>query len=131
MPWIWSQSSRRNRSPASLPTTDSCARGVLLLKHILALAGQTVCRFDRRILVDGIQVGTAKDRDHSNRPLPVWQGCRTLSSGQIFVLNPSVPDSLDGRYFGAISVSSIVGRAIPLWTDEGGSGHFVWRAPMQ
>ncbi len=106
-------------------------RGVLLLKHVLARAGQTVCRFDHRILVDDIQVGAAKDRDHLNRPLPVWEGCRPLSKDQIFVLNPSVPDSLDGRYFGPIPIRSIVGQAIPLWTDKVGGGHFVWRAPTQ
>jgi conjugative transfer signal peptidase TraF len=103
-------------------------RGALLLKHVLALAGQTVCRFDHRILVDGAVESEAKDRDHLNRPLPVWTGCRTLSPGQIFVLNPSVPDSLDGRYFGPLPISSVVGRAMPLWTDDGSSSRFRWRA---
>ncbi len=106
-------------------------RGVLLLKHVLALAGQTVCRFDRRILVDDNEVGVAKDRDHLNRPLPAWQGCQRLSRDEIFVLNPFVPESLDGRYFGPIPLSSIVGRAMPLWTDEAGDGRFIWRAPAQ
>ena len=43
-------------------------------------------------------------------------------------MNPTVPDSLDGRYFGALPVSSIVARAVPLWTDEAADGRFVWRA---
>ena len=38
-------------------------------------------------------------------------------------------DSLDGRYFGPIPASSVIGRALPLWTDEEGDGRFVWRAP--
>ncbi len=37
-------------------------------------------------------------------------------------------DSLDGRYFGPIPTSSIIGRAMPVWTDEDDSGHFEWRA---
>ena len=40
-----------------------------------------------------------------------------------------VPDSLDGRYFGPIPASSVIGRALPLWTDEDGDGRFVCRAP--
>jgi type IV secretory pathway protease TraF len=26
--------------------------------------------------------------------------------------------SLDGRYFGLLSASTIVGRAVPVWTEE-------------
>lgn len=102
-------------------------KGVLLLKHVMALAGQTVCRFGDHILVDGTAVGEAKDRDHLNRPLPVWTGCRTLSAEQIFVLNPIVPDSLDGRYFGPLPISAVVARAIPLWTQDAANDSFRWR----
>ncbi len=104
--------------------------GALLLKHVLALAGQTVCRSDRRITIDGIDAGEAKDRDHLNRPLPVWTGCRTIRANEVFVLNPFVPDSLDGRYFGPLPITSIIGRAMPLWTDEAGDGRFIWRATI-
>src|SRR5471030_2830355 len=50
-------------------------KGVPLLKHVLALPGQTVCRSDRTITVDGAAMGMALDRDHLSRPLPVWHGC--------------------------------------------------------
>ena len=43
-------------------------------------------------------------------------------------MNPGVKDSLDGRYFGVLPASSIIGRATPVWTDEAGDGRFVWRA---
>jgi uncharacterized protein (DUF736 family) len=43
-------------------------------------------------------------------------------------MNPTVPASLDGRYFGPLPITSIVAHAVPLWTDEAGDGHFVWRA---
>jgi conjugative transfer signal peptidase TraF len=102
--------------------------GGLLLKHILALAGQTICRFDRRITIDGIDAGEAKDRDHLNRPLPVWSGCQTLQPNEVFLMNPAVPESLDGRYFGLLPLTSIVGQAMPLWTNETGDGRFMWRA---
>ena len=43
-------------------------QGVPLLKHVLALPGQTVCRSDRTITVDGVAMGDALDRDHLQPP---------------------------------------------------------------
>jgi len=104
-------------------------RGVPLMKRIAALPGQTVCRIGRNVSVDTIAMGEALARDRRGRELPVWQGCRTLRSSEIFLMNWDVRDSLDGRYFGPIPKDSIIGRALPLWTDEGGDGRYLWRAP--
>lgn len=93
-------------------------KGVPLLKRILALPGQAVCRTGRTIAVDGIAMGDALDRDRRGRPLPVWQGCRTVAQGEVFLMNWQSEDSLDGRYFGPLPAAAIVGRADPLWTDE-------------
>lgn len=93
-------------------------RGVPLIKRVLALPGQTVCRKGFTISVDGIDMGQARERDHLGRPLPNWQGCRIVAKGDVFLMNWDEPASLDGRYFGPISVASIVGRAEPLWTYE-------------
>jgi conjugative transfer signal peptidase TraF len=103
-------------------------RGVPLLKHIAALSGDSVCRRDNHVTVNGRVTAEALPRDHLGRPLPVWRGCRRLSEGEIFLLNSGVRDSLDGRYFGALKVSAILGKATPLYTDPGANGHFVWRA---
>ncbi|PBB17374.1 S26 family signal peptidase [Mesorhizobium sp. WSM4313] len=103
--------------------------GVPMLKHIKGLPGQDVCRVGRAIIVDGTAMGTARERDRKGRALPDWQGCRTIAAAEIFVMNRGVQDSLDGRYFGPFPASSIVGRAMPLWTDERGDGHYTWLAP--
>ena len=104
-------------------------KGVPLLKRVLAVTGQSVCRTGRTITVDGIAAGIALERDRAGRNLPVWHGCQRIQTGEIFLMNWQVRDSLDGRYFGATSTDHIIGRALPLWTDEDGDGRFVWRAP--
>ncbi len=103
-------------------------RGVPLLKHVAALPGQDVCRSGTVVTIDAVPFGEALDRDKRGRPLPVWQGCRRIADGEIFLMNPSVPDSLDGRYFGAIPSRDVIGKAAPLYTDEAGEGRFEWRA---
>ena len=54
-----------------------------------------------------------------------------IADGQLFLMNIDARDSLDGRYFGSIPASAVIGRALPLWTDEDGDGRFVWRAPTR
>ena len=93
-------------------------KGVPLLKHVLALPGQTVCRSDRTITVDGVAMGDALDRDHLSRPLPIWRGCRVVGGGDVFLMNRQSGDSLDGRYSGPLPTTTIVGQADPLWTDH-------------
>jgi conjugative transfer signal peptidase TraF len=93
-------------------------RGVPLLKHVAALAGQSVCRVGRSVTVDAIEMGEARERDSRDRALPVWQGCRVIAKGDVFLMNPQSADSLDGRYFGPLPATSIIGRAIPLWVDQ-------------
>lgn len=92
--------------------------GVPLLKPVAALPGQYICRIGAAVSVDGVVLGRAQSRDHRSRPLPVWQGCRHLLPGQIFVMNPAVSTSLDGRYFGVLSADTVLGRAEPLWIES-------------
>ena len=105
------------------------ARGVPLLKRVVGLPGQRVCRLRFTITVDGIEMGEALERDSLGRDLPVWQGCRVIGDSQLFLMNWEVRDSLDGRYFGLTPAASVIGRAVPLWTDEEGVGRYEWRAP--
>lgn len=104
---------------------------VPLLKRVAGRPGQRVCRIGRAVTVDGVPMGDALDRDRIGRDLPVWRGCRVIASGELFLMNGHVRDSLDGRYFGPIPASFVIGRALPLWTDEDGGGRFVWRAPTR
>lgn len=92
--------------------------GVPMLKRVLALPGQTVCRKGLTISVDAIEMGEALSRDRRGRPLPVWQGCRVVGADEVFLMNWQSEDSLDGRYFGPVPQSSVIGKALPMWTRE-------------
>ncbi len=93
-------------------------RGIPMLKHVLALPGQVVCRVRLSIFVDAVAAGDARERDSRGRPLPVWQGCRVIADDELFLMNWQSADSLDGRYFGPISSSAVLARAQPLWIEK-------------
>jgi len=99
-----------------MATRHYLGSGALLLKPVAATAGRTVCREGFTVTIDGKPVATALRADRLGRPLPVWSGCRVLTRDMVFLLARTVPASFDGRYFGPVATSGIVGRAIPLWT---------------
>lgn len=101
--------------------------GIPLIKHVAAKAGQHVCRNKDVVRVDGKVVGKARERDSHGRDLPSWSGCRTLSSGQIFLMNTDVPDSLDGRYFGPFPAATVIGRVTPILTRDAPDRRLKWR----
>jgi len=108
------------------------ARGYLgenvpLLKHIAAKAGQRVCRNGNIVSVDAQPVVVALPHDRLGRPLPAWRGCRTLSTSELLLLNPARPDSLDGRYFGVLPASTVLGRAVPVLTRDTPGAQLTWR----
>ena len=88
--------------------------GVVLVKQVAALGPSAICRRDGIITVDQTLVAQAEPVDRRGRPLPRWRGCRRLRPDEVFVLN-AAPTSLDGRYFGPLPRSSVVGVLSPLW----------------
>jgi conjugative transfer signal peptidase TraF len=100
-------------------------RGVPLLKTVAAQSGQRVCRIGSKIIIDGIAIGEARERDRLGRELPFWQGCRNIGTDEIFLMNAAVADSFDGRYFGPIAATAIIGKALPFWTDEPNGTRFI------
>ena len=108
------------------------ARGYLgedvpLLKHVAAKAGRRVCRIGNVVSVDARPVAVALARDARGRPLPVWHGCRTLRAGELLMLNPDHADSMDGRYFGPLPTSTVLGRAVPILTRDTPNAPLTWR----
>jgi type IV secretory pathway protease TraF len=86
---------------------------VWLLKPVFAVSGAVVCRFGISVFVDGKLVARAKISDRQKRILPVWKGCRTLKSDEVFLL-AKPRNSFDSRYFGPIKREPIIGTAFHL-----------------
>ena len=89
---------------------------VPVVKRVAALAGDLVCADAGIVVINDRVAADTLLIDREGRPLPAWQGCRTLAPGEVFLLTENLPASFDGRYFGPISSMAIVGRLVPLWT---------------
>ncbi len=87
-----------------------------LLKRIGAMPPQQVCIEGHTVRIDGVVVAIALKTDRRDRLLPVWQQCRALRDGELFLLSTTNPASFDSRYFGPVAVSAVIGSAQPLWT---------------
>lgn len=93
--------------------------GVPILKPVAAIAPQTVCIDATELSIDGQVVATAREVDGQGRTLTRWQQCRGLVDGELFFLSAHA-HSFDSRYFGPLSVTTVIGVAQPIWT---------WRSP--
>ncbi|MDO4797260.1 MAG: signal peptidase I [Coriobacteriales bacterium] len=93
--------------------------GTVLIKRVIATAGQTVDLVDGKVVVDG----QVLDEPYtSNRPsLPLNQTLPgtepvtypiTVPEGCVWVMGDNRTNSLDSRYFGAVPTSSVVARAL-------------------
>ncbi len=101
---------RRGYLPANVP----------LLKRLAAGGGQLVCGRAGRITIDGRPAAVARNRDRWGRALQPFNRCQRLRPGEVFLLNADAPRSFDGRYFGPLSSTTVIGRATPLWAGRAG-----------
>jgi conjugative transfer signal peptidase TraF len=95
-------------------------KSTYLIKFVSAVAGDQVCRLGDRIFVHGALAARALTNDSLGRPMPSWQGCWRLASGDLFLLADN-QQSFDSRYFGVVSARDVVGRAAQLWPLRGRS----------
>jgi conjugative transfer signal peptidase TraF len=89
---------------------------VPLVKRVAGMPGDRICAAATAITLNGAQVATRLKADAAGRPMPWWQGCRTLAKGEYFLLLADVPASFDGRYFGITRRADIIGLAHLLWS---------------
>ena len=88
-----------------------------LLKRVGAVAPQEVCIAGGVVRIDDVPSATVLAADRWGRPLPSWQQCRRLRSGELFLLSVTHPASFDSRYFGPVSASAVIGVAQPVWLE--------------
>ena len=102
--WAAFLANQRNYLPKNVPA----------IKRISGVYGDVVCRVGLNIFVNQYRIALAKSRDGSGRKLPQWSGCTVLKSDELFLLADH-PNSFDGRYFGIVKASSVIGIAVPVW----------------
>jgi conjugative transfer signal peptidase TraF len=88
-------------------------RNAWLMKLVVALHGEIICRFGVHVFVDGKLIAQALAADKMHRPMPSWRGCRRLSLDQFFLLSRH-RDSFDSRYFGTVDGALVAGTAKPI-----------------
>lgn len=88
---------------------------VPLVKRVAAGPGDEICALGATIFLNGKPIVQRLERDGKGRPMPHWQGCTRLRSGQYFLLMADSPASFDGRYFGVSQGSDIIGPARLIW----------------
>jgi conjugative transfer signal peptidase TraF len=89
---------------------------VPLIKRATAIFGDVICAKGDTVWLNGKVLLRRRKADSKGRALPQWSGCNRLGSLDVFLAMASVRDSFDGRYFGAISTTNIIGHLVPLWT---------------
>ncbi len=108
--------------PPSEVATFASRRGYLplnvpLIKRIVGINGDTICAHGDKISLNGSFLLKRLESDTRGRSLPRWSGCKHLGDAEVFLAMTAVGDSFDGRYFGFIRASNIIGRLQPLWTQ--------------
>jgi type IV secretory pathway protease TraF len=90
-------------------------KDTMLIKRVAGLSGDLVCRHDSLVTINKRTLVAARS-DRQGNLLPAWNGCRTLSTSEVFLLGDH-PASFDSRYFGPVSQGEFVGiyRAAVTW----------------
>ncbi|TQF13421.1 conjugative transfer signal peptidase TraF [Myxococcus llanfairpwllgwyngyllgogerychwyrndrobwllllantysiliogogogochensis] len=89
--------------------------GAVLVKPAAAVEGDEVCTRNGRLSINGAVHGDISTVDSAGRPLPTAGFCGVVPRG-FFLPAGHHPMSFDGRYFGLVAVTEVLGEVVPLWT---------------
>jgi conjugative transfer signal peptidase TraF len=87
----------------------------LLIKYVFAVPNDYVCVRKNYIWINDKKVGKIYEFYSFGKKLPQTKICGRLAADKYLLMSTKKERSFDGRYFGAISVNNIVGRAIPIF----------------
>jgi type IV secretory pathway protease TraF len=89
--------------------------GAMLVKPVVATAGDRVCTDGGMLAVNGRSLGTILTEDTAGRPLPQVPLCGPVPEGWVYVAS-HYAKSFDSRTFGPIRVADLRATVSPLWT---------------
>jgi len=112
---------------------DSPVDGRRLIKRIVAVGGDVVRLEAGRLSINGMALGDEREESFSGHvaELNLDQGGGpdiaelTVPEGSVLALGDHRGNSYDGRFFGLIDESELVGRAIAVYYRRGDG--FVWQ----
>ncbi len=87
----------------------------LIVKPVVALAGDWVCSRDNRLWINQDVFGPIATTDSAGRALPQFSHCGRLQADDAFLASHH-PHSFDSRTFGPVDLRQIRGTVTPLWT---------------
>lgn len=88
-----------------------------LIKRVIATEGQTIDLRFGEVYVDGVKLDEPYVDGQQSFPLQPAYGVDiaypyTVPEGYVWVMGDNRSDSLDSRHFGAVPVSSVIGKAV-------------------
>lgn len=108
---------------------ESPESGIVLLKRVVAVAGDTVEVKDGRVYLDNEPVAVDERRGVEwlgEGPHPVALGLggprfgpRIVPAGKLLVMGDNRDNSHDGRSFGFVDDEAVLGRAVAVYFREG------------
>lgn len=90
---------------------------LFMIKPLVAGPGDHVCVTDE-LRINGQHVAQVQKVGTDGAPLPKWDGCRRLEDGEWFTYAPRIWNSFDGRYYGPVRESTMIGVYRPLWVSD-------------
>jgi signal peptidase I len=122
--------------PGEVAVFDSPADGILLIKRIVAVGGQTVSLRDGHLFVDGVGLESSKapsSEEFGERlvALNLADGGGppidrvVIPPGKLLAIGDHRGNSLDARYWGLIDERELYGRAVAVYYRRGDG--FVWK----
>lgn len=89
--------------------------GRMMLKNVGALPGDLYEVTDEAITINGQYVGPISKVDSDGLPMPCLRGRFKVNEGEFLPISTHIPNSFDGRYFGAVSIKEIKAKAVLVY----------------
>jgi len=86
----------------------------LLMKHVLGLPGDWVCKRKNTLWINQNKVANVLVFYATNKKIPQVDFCGYLTVDQYLLLSTNSERSFDGRYFGPVQRQNIKGKAVLL-----------------